>query len=101
MVTGIFQFPPHKITVSEIDLLRLCVDMVLSNRLLILSGFISTLRPTIMGKYFFWLSELNSGPIIPVLLGWTVENTDTLFKIHHVVFRGLSGAVLCFSRVSF
>ena len=28
---------------------------------------------------------------IPVLLGWAVENTDTLFKIHHVVFRGSSG----------
>ena len=53
------------------------------------------------GKKYFWLSKLNSGPIMPVLLGWAVENTDTLFKIHHVVLRGLSGAVLRFSRVSF
>ena len=65
------------------------------------SEFAGLLRPTIMKKKYFQLSELNSGTIISVLLGWNVENTDTLFKIHRVVFRGLSGAVLRFSRVSF
>ena len=55
-----------------------------------------------MGKIIFGSqSLLNSAPLIPVLFGWTVENTYRLFKIHHVVFRGLSGAVLRFSWVSF
>ena len=54
-----------------------------------------------MGNIIFGLQELISRPNIPVLLRWTVKNTDTLLKIHPVVFRGLSGAVLRFSRVSF
>ena len=44
----------------------------------------------------FGLQELVCRPYIPVLLGWTVKNTDTLLKIHPVVFRGLSGALLRF-----
>ena len=56
---------------------------------------------TLLWEKYFCLSELNFGPIKPVLVGWTVENTDTHFKIHHVDCRGLSGAVLRFSWVSF
>ena len=47
-------------------------------------------------KNSFGLQELVSRPHIPVLLCSTVKNTDTLLKVHPVVFRGLSGALLRF-----
>ena len=51
------------------------------------------------GNNIFGLQELVSGSDIPVLLGWTVKNTDTPLKIHRADFRGLSGILICFSRV--
>ena len=51
------------------------------------------------GNSTFGLQELVSRLNVPVLLSWTVTNTDTLVKIHPVVFRGLSGALLRFFRV--
>ena len=37
---------------------------------------------------------------MPVSIGWTVRNTDTLLKIYPVEFRVLSDELLRFSRVS-
>ena len=52
-----------------------------------------------MGECIFGLQALVSGPYIPVLLGWTVKNTNTFLKVHPVEFRGLSGALIGFSKV--
>ena len=56
------------------------------------------MRPTALGQNIFGLQELLSRPFTPVLLDWTVNNADTLLKTHPVVFLGLSGALLRFSR---
>ena len=54
-----------------------------------------------MGKHIFGPQELVCRPYMPVFLGWTVRNTDTLLKIRPVGFRGLSGALLRFSPITY
>ena len=53
-----------------------------------------------MGNSLFGFQELISRPNMPVLLGWTIKNTDTLLKIHPVEFRVISEELRRFSRFS-
>ena len=43
------------------------------------------------GKIILGLQEIVSGPHIPVFLGWTLKNTDTLAKFHVQYSEGFLG----------